>query len=89
VGIIPVLLDRQGWYTDLNDCARISSLPELDQLLADGAVVAPSLGRGHASSWEVLDPYARWEPIFKLLELFQRLDQPLCPTLSKCAYVDV
>ena len=36
VGIIPVLLDRQGWYADLNDCVRISSLPELDQLLADG-----------------------------------------------------
>lgn len=36
VGITPVLLDREGWYENLNDCSRIASLPELDQLLSSG-----------------------------------------------------
>ena len=36
VGIMPVLLDRNGWYKDVNDCAKIASLPELDGLLKKG-----------------------------------------------------
>ena len=35
-GIVPVLLDREGWYTDVNDCSKINSLSELDGLLAQG-----------------------------------------------------
>ena len=38
-GIIPVLLDRDGWRPDTTDCARIESLPELDELL-DGKLSA-------------------------------------------------
>ena len=37
-GMVPVLLDREGWYTDINDCSKISSLPELDGLLAQGLI---------------------------------------------------
>ena len=36
IGITPVLLDREGWYEDVNDCSKIATLPELDRLLADG-----------------------------------------------------
>ena len=36
VGIVPVLLDREGLYQNINDCSKISSLPELDGLLAQG-----------------------------------------------------
>ena len=36
VGIVPVLLDREGWYEDVNDCSRIATLPELDGLLEEG-----------------------------------------------------
>ena len=36
VGIIPVLLDREGWYKNVNDCYRIPSLSELDPLLEVG-----------------------------------------------------
>ena len=36
VGIIPVLLDREGWYEQVSDCTRISSLSELDELLEKG-----------------------------------------------------
>jgi len=32
-GIIPVLLDRDGWHPGVGDCARIEKLPELDELL--------------------------------------------------------
>ena len=35
VGIRPVLLDREGWYQNVNDCSRIETLPQLDQLLSD------------------------------------------------------
>lgn len=35
IGILPVLLDRDGWYTHLNDCPRISTLHELDKLVAE------------------------------------------------------
>ena len=35
VGIRPVLLDREGWYQNVNDCSRIATLPQLDQLLAE------------------------------------------------------
>ena len=35
VGIIPVLLDREGWYQNINDCSRIATLPELDLLLGE------------------------------------------------------
>ncbi len=34
VGIHPVLLDRGGWHTDVNDCTRIASLEELPPVLA-------------------------------------------------------
>ena len=36
VGIMPVLVDREGWYSEVNDCSRISSLPDLDRLLDEG-----------------------------------------------------
>jgi len=36
VGITPVLLDREGFYENVNDCARIATLPELDLLLEKG-----------------------------------------------------
>ena len=36
VGIAPVLLDREGWNQNVEDCPRISSLPELDRLLDEG-----------------------------------------------------
>ena len=36
VGITPVLLDREGWYDNVNDCSRIASLPDLDELLIKG-----------------------------------------------------
>jgi putative hydrolase of the HAD superfamily len=36
VGIVPVLVDREGWYESINDCSRIHSLPELDRLLDEG-----------------------------------------------------
>lgn len=35
IGILPVLLDRDGWYPYLNDCSRISTLHELDKLVAE------------------------------------------------------
>ena len=35
VGIHPVLLDREGSYENVNDCSRITSLLELDQLLGE------------------------------------------------------
>jgi putative hydrolase of the HAD superfamily len=42
VGIHPVLIDRDGWHPQVDDCPRIASLAELDTLLAG----APgSLGR--------------------------------------------
>ena len=34
VGMIPVLLDREDLYENVNDCSRIASIPELDRLLA-------------------------------------------------------
>ena len=33
VGIHPVLIDRGGWQADVNDCAKISSLGDLESLL--------------------------------------------------------
>lgn len=33
VGITPVLLDREGFNQDIKDCPRITSLPELAQLI--------------------------------------------------------
>ena len=35
VGIKPVLLDREGWYQNVNDCSKIETLPQLDQVLAE------------------------------------------------------
>jgi putative hydrolase of the HAD superfamily len=35
VGINPVLLDREGWYHDVNDCSKITTLPELDRLVTE------------------------------------------------------
>ena len=35
VGIHPVLLDRGGWHQDIEDCARIESLAQLQPLLVD------------------------------------------------------
>ena len=35
VGIHPVLLDRGGWHQDIDDCARIESLAQLQPLLVD------------------------------------------------------
>ena len=42
VGIHPVLLDRGGWQTDVDDCARIESLTQLQPLLvnAPGSLIA-------------------------------------------------
>ena len=37
VGIMPVLLDREGWHRDVNDCFRIGSLLELDRVLGPDA----------------------------------------------------
>ena len=34
VGMHAVLIDRGGWQTDVDDCPRIASLPELESLLA-------------------------------------------------------
>jgi putative hydrolase of the HAD superfamily len=34
VGIHPVLIDRGGWHTDVNDCTKIASLAELAPVLA-------------------------------------------------------
>ena len=49
VGIIPVLLDRDGWRRDVADCARIESLPELDELLDRGlSALDTSRGEGFA-----------------------------------------
>ncbi len=45
LGIHPVLIDRGGWHTEVNDCAKIASLPELDPLIANGAFGSPL--RGH------------------------------------------
>jgi HAD superfamily hydrolase (TIGR01549 family) len=36
VGITPVLMDREGWQSNISDCTRIASLPELDRLLENG-----------------------------------------------------
>ena len=36
VGIIPVLVDREGWYGAVNDCSRIATLPDLERLLDEG-----------------------------------------------------
>lgn len=36
VGITPVLMDRDGWHKDITDCPRITSVAELDQLIAAG-----------------------------------------------------
>ena len=33
VGITPVLLDREGWHNDVDDCIRIATLPELERLI--------------------------------------------------------
>ena len=47
VGIHPVLLDRGGWHQDIQDCARIESLAQLQPLLVD----APrSLTSGNGNS---------------------------------------
>lgn len=35
VGMHPVLIDRGGWNNGVNDCPRIASLSELDELLAN------------------------------------------------------
>ena len=37
VGIHPVLIDRGGWHTGVNDCLKITSLPELDPLISNSA----------------------------------------------------
>ena len=37
VGIIPVLLDREGWHQNVNECTRIGTLPELERLFFEGA----------------------------------------------------
>jgi putative hydrolase of the HAD superfamily len=34
VGIHPVLIDRGGWYLEVNDCIKIASLIELDAILS-------------------------------------------------------
>ena len=34
VGIHPILIDRGGWYPDVNDCTKITSLSELLPVLA-------------------------------------------------------
>ena len=44
LGIHPVLIDRGGWHNEVNDCAKISSLPELDPLIANGAFASPLKG---------------------------------------------
>ncbi len=36
VGITPVLLDREGWRRDVMDCPKITSVPDLDRLIAEG-----------------------------------------------------
>ena len=36
IGMVGVLLDREGWHGDIEGCPRIESLPELDQLLERG-----------------------------------------------------
>ena len=33
VGITPVLVDREGWHQNVNDCSRVSSLLELEKVL--------------------------------------------------------
>ncbi len=38
VGIVPVLLDREGFHSEVNDCAKITALPELDDLFAEGLI---------------------------------------------------
>lgn len=39
VGITPVLLDREGWHHDVEDCYKVRSLLELEQMLgASGEV---------------------------------------------------
>jgi putative hydrolase of the HAD superfamily len=35
VGIHPVLIDRGGWYPEVNDCAKIVSLTELETILSN------------------------------------------------------
>ena len=35
VGMHAVLIDRGGWQNDVNDCPKISSLPELEKLLLE------------------------------------------------------
>ena len=37
VGITPVLLDREGWHRNVNDCKKVSSLLELEQVLGEGS----------------------------------------------------
>jgi putative hydrolase of the HAD superfamily len=34
VGIHPVLIDRGGWHSDVNDCTKIATLTELGEVLA-------------------------------------------------------
>ena len=36
VGMAAVLLDREGWHQDINDCPKISGLPQLEGLLNSG-----------------------------------------------------
>ena len=46
VGIHPVLIDRGGWHSKVNDCLKIASLPELDPLIANGtALLSPGSRR--------------------------------------------
>ena len=35
VGIHPVLIDRGGWYSEIDDCAKIVSLTDLDSILSN------------------------------------------------------
>ena len=35
VGIHPVLIDRGGWYPEVNDCTKIANLTELDAVLSN------------------------------------------------------
>lgn len=41
VGIHPVLIDRGGWFAKVNDCPKITTLPELDPLISNGAFSSP------------------------------------------------
>ena len=47
VGMHPVLIDRGGWNTQVNDCPKIASLNELHSLLADAPQSLAANGDKH------------------------------------------